>query len=96
MCDQDVRDGIKRLNERLKQHEIDEHQKYEMMQGAIEENSQVIKAHIDDTRLMVQFIKDMEGLVRVLNRVQKFFKWVAGFAIVGYTIGWVADHWPFK
>ena len=96
MCDQDIRDGISKLNERFKNHEAEEHSKYEMMQHAIEENSQVIKSHIEDTRIIVQFVKDMEGLVRVLDRVQKFFKWIAGFAIVAYSLDWVIRHWPFK
>jgi hypothetical protein len=105
MCDQDIRQGIKDLQEWTKNHEALEVQKHIDMQASIVENTQILKSYIEDNRklnsnmheilLVAQFVKDMEGFVSILNRIKAFFKWLAGFAIVSASIAFLSKVWPF-
>ena len=102
MCDQDIRQGIKNLEAWAKSHETEEMQKHIDMQASIVENTQILKSHIEDNRqvqqsmneilLVAQFVKDMQGFVKVLNRIQSFFKWLLGFAVFGVVANYLGKY----
>ena len=93
--DRELHEKVKELGEKLDAHIADEQVERRTLWQLIEENSQQNKALREDTRVIVDFLNDSKGAIRLLDRIRGGVKWLSGFAVLGYVINWLAKHWPF-
>ena len=82
----EMHDDVKALKERFDRHEAEEAKKFDAMINAVNQNTTSIDKLTDETRVIVELHRDLQGTARVGKSVQSALLWLAKWGAIGTAL----------